>query len=137
MRNLAVGICKVVATPDYSRPQCNLNLYNVNMTIIYVQVFTARALFAKDRSKATVWLKITLGRGLGVRPTFQIKKYTTPEPSCTENVTFTSIPIARHGSRAVYRPKRNTARANRYMVPCSSRVPCRPSRVLGGGTRLG
>jgi hypothetical protein len=33
MRNLAVRICNVVATPDYSRPQCNLNLSNFNMTI--------------------------------------------------------------------------------------------------------
>jgi hypothetical protein len=33
IRNLAVRICNVVATPDYSRPQCNLNLYNFNMTI--------------------------------------------------------------------------------------------------------
>jgi hypothetical protein len=33
MRNLAVIICNVVATPDYSRPQCNLSLYNFNITI--------------------------------------------------------------------------------------------------------
>jgi hypothetical protein len=34
MRTLAVKICNnVVATPDYSRPQCNLNLYDFNMTI--------------------------------------------------------------------------------------------------------
>jgi hypothetical protein len=33
MRTLAVRFCNVVATPDYSRPQCNLNLYNFNMTI--------------------------------------------------------------------------------------------------------
>jgi hypothetical protein len=33
MRNLAVRTCNVVATPDYSRPQCNLNLFNFNMTI--------------------------------------------------------------------------------------------------------
>jgi hypothetical protein len=32
MRTLAARICNVVATPDYSRPQCNLNLYNFNMT---------------------------------------------------------------------------------------------------------
>jgi hypothetical protein len=32
MRNLAVRIGNVVATPDYSRPKCNLNLYNFNMT---------------------------------------------------------------------------------------------------------
>jgi hypothetical protein len=28
MRNLAVLVCNVVATPDYSHPDCNLNLYN-------------------------------------------------------------------------------------------------------------
>jgi hypothetical protein len=33
MRNLAVKICNVVATPDYSRPLCSLSLYNFNMTI--------------------------------------------------------------------------------------------------------
>jgi hypothetical protein len=33
MRNLALIICNVVATPDYSRPRCNVNLYNFNMTI--------------------------------------------------------------------------------------------------------
>jgi hypothetical protein len=27
MRNIAVRICDVVATPDYSRPQCSLNIY--------------------------------------------------------------------------------------------------------------
>jgi hypothetical protein len=41
MRNLAVRICNVVATPDYSRPQCNLNLYNFNMTIYYTKKATA------------------------------------------------------------------------------------------------
>jgi hypothetical protein len=33
MRTLTVRICNVVATPDYSRPQCYLNLYDFNMTI--------------------------------------------------------------------------------------------------------
>jgi hypothetical protein len=33
MRNLATKICNVVATLDYSRPRCNLNLYNFSMTI--------------------------------------------------------------------------------------------------------
>jgi hypothetical protein len=33
MRILAVRVCNVVATPDYSRPHCNLNLDNFNMTI--------------------------------------------------------------------------------------------------------
>jgi hypothetical protein len=33
MRNLAVRICNVVVTPDYSRPRCNLNLYNLNVAI--------------------------------------------------------------------------------------------------------
>jgi hypothetical protein len=33
MRTLAVRICNVVATPDYSCPPCKLNLYNFNMTI--------------------------------------------------------------------------------------------------------
>jgi hypothetical protein len=37
MRTLAVRICNVVATPDYSRPQCNSNLYNFNMTIYIMQ----------------------------------------------------------------------------------------------------
>jgi hypothetical protein len=32
MRTLAVRICNAVATHDYSRPQCNLNPYNFNMT---------------------------------------------------------------------------------------------------------
>jgi hypothetical protein len=32
-RNLAVRICNVVATPEYSRPLCYLILYNVNMTL--------------------------------------------------------------------------------------------------------
>jgi hypothetical protein len=33
LRTLAVKICNnVVTTPDYSRPQCNLNLYNFNIT---------------------------------------------------------------------------------------------------------
>jgi hypothetical protein len=33
MRDLAVRICNVVPTPDYSRPMCNLNLYNkIDMT---------------------------------------------------------------------------------------------------------
>jgi hypothetical protein len=32
-RNLAATIGNVVAAPDYSRPLCNLNLYNINMTI--------------------------------------------------------------------------------------------------------
>jgi hypothetical protein len=31
-RTLAVRICNVVVTYDYSRPQCNLYLYNFNMT---------------------------------------------------------------------------------------------------------
>jgi hypothetical protein len=33
MCNLTARICIVVATPDYSRPLCNSNLYNFNMTI--------------------------------------------------------------------------------------------------------
>jgi hypothetical protein len=33
MRNLAVRICNVVETADYSRPQCYLNLYKINMNI--------------------------------------------------------------------------------------------------------
>jgi hypothetical protein len=32
MRDLAVRICNVVATPDYSRPQCNFNLYNLSIS---------------------------------------------------------------------------------------------------------
>jgi hypothetical protein len=41
MRTLAVRICNVVATPDYSRPQCNLNLYNFNMTNKHLEYFFA------------------------------------------------------------------------------------------------
>jgi hypothetical protein len=33
MRNLAFRICNVMATPDYFRPQCNLNFHNFNITI--------------------------------------------------------------------------------------------------------
>jgi hypothetical protein len=33
MRNLAVRTCNLVATPDYSRPQSNLNHYDINKAI--------------------------------------------------------------------------------------------------------
>jgi hypothetical protein len=37
MRSMAViRICNVVATPDCSRPKCNLNLYDINGTICKV-----------------------------------------------------------------------------------------------------
>jgi hypothetical protein len=32
MRTVAVGICNVVASLDYSRPRCNLNRHKLNMT---------------------------------------------------------------------------------------------------------
>jgi hypothetical protein len=47
--------------------------------------------------------------GMSLRPLFQVDmQYTAREP-CTENITFTCIPITVHCSRAVYRLKRNTA----------------------------
>jgi hypothetical protein len=49
MRNLAVRICNVVGTPDYSRPQCGSNLYNINMTIYKVGGGSVCHVFAIER----------------------------------------------------------------------------------------
>jgi hypothetical protein len=98
MRNRAVRICNVVATPDNSGLQCNSNLYNFNMTrkrAIYVYI-TDTSDIVSSSNHLIAFVTITYTKSSG---NHQAKRKSKEEKPNVPLITFVIFELSSRGAR--------------------------------------